>query len=195
VGREVPPDDLSAEVLALAGLEPGDSVAAEDTSAHPAARWARRIERWLDHAIAVLLAICAITIVWQVFGRYVLGRSPAWGEEVARMSMAWLTMLGTASCLRDGGHIAVTTLVDALPPGPKAVALWLRDLAILATAGVLAWAGVGFALLNHDQESPALEIPMSIPYASLAIGAVLLALMLVLARASGEVGHAKAADW
>jgi TRAP-type C4-dicarboxylate transport system permease small subunit len=195
VGHEVPPDDLSAEVLAAAGLDPGPAAAAEDAPAHPALRWARRIERWLDHAIAALLAICAVTIVWQVFGRYVLGRSPAWGEEVARMSVAWLTMLGTAACLRDGGHIAVTSFVDTLPPGAKALALWLRDLAILATAAVLAWAGTGFALLNHDQESPALEIPMSVAYSSLAIGAALLALMLVLSRTGGGIGHAKAADW
>jgi TRAP-type C4-dicarboxylate transport system permease small subunit len=57
---------------------------------------------------------------------------------------------------------------------------------VLATAAVLGWAGARFALLNFDQESPALEIPMAIPYSAMAVGAVLLALMLMLARLGGE---------
>ena len=164
-------------------------------SLHPAARLARRLEWVLDQAIAALLVICTAAIAWQVFGRYVLGHAPSWGEEVARMAVAWLTMLGAAACLREGGHIAVTAVVDLLPPRARAVAAWLRDLAVLATAGVLAWAGTAFALMNQDQDSPALEIPMSIPYASLVVGAVLIALMLALQRLAGEVTESKAAEW
>lgn len=193
MGQQVPPGDLSPQALAAAGLDPAATAAPRP--AHPAARWAARLERALDHVIALLLAVCAVTIVWQVFGRYVLGRSPSWSEEVARMAVAWLTMLGAAACLRDGGHIAVTSLVDALPPRARAVALWLRDFAVLATAGVLVRAGIDFAALNQGQESAALEIPMSIPYASLVVGAALVALMLVLSRLGGEVGRSKAADW
>lgn len=202
MGQQVPPGDLSPRLLASAGLDPLDPLdpgaAGEVAPPLPTrgpARWAARLERTLDHLIALLLAVCAATIVWQVFGRYVLGRSPSWSEEVARMSVAWLTMLGAAACLRDGGHIAVTALIDALPPGPRAAALWVRDFAVLATAGVLVWAGIDFAALNRDQESAALEIPMSIPYASLVVGAALVALVLVLSRLGGEVGQSKAADW
>jgi hypothetical protein len=34
------------------------------------------------------------TLFYQVFGRYVIGRAPAWTEEVARMLVLWMTMLG-----------------------------------------------------------------------------------------------------
>jgi TRAP-type transport system small permease protein len=195
MGEQVPPGDLSPQVLAAAGIEPVTPAADDPAARRPPARWAARLERALDQVIALLLAVCAVTLIWQVFGRYVLGHSPSWSEEVARMAVAWLTMLGAAACLRDGGHIAVTSLVDALPPGPKAVVLWIRDFAVLTTAGVLVWAGIDFARLNQDQESAALEIPMSVPYASLVVGAALVALMLVLSRLGGEVGQSKAADW
>ena len=133
----------------------------------------------------MLLAV-ALALFYQVFGRYVIGRAPGWTEEVARMLVAWMAMLGAAACLRDGGHIAVGALVNALPAGLRTLLLAVRDLAILATAGVLGWAGARFATLNGSQESAALEIPMSIPYSAMSVGAVLLALMLILARMGGE---------
>ena len=127
---------------------------------------AQRIERGLNVLIGILLAIITFALVYQVFGRYVLGRAPGWSEEVARILSVWLAMLGSAACLRCSGHIAIGVLVSALPAGAQALALWLRDLAVLATAGVLAWAGFRYAELNAAQDSAALEIPMSYHYGS-----------------------------
>jgi TRAP-type C4-dicarboxylate transport system permease small subunit len=97
-----------------------------------------------------------------------------------------MAMLGTAACLRSGGHIAVGAFVNAMPRGVRAALLVVRDVATMATAGVLGWAGTRFAVMNGSQESAALEIPMSIPYSAMCVGAVLLAIMLALARLGGE---------
>ena len=145
-----------------------------------------RIEKLLDTVLGLMLLVVALVLFYQVFGRYVIGRAPGWTEEVARMLVAWMAMLGAAACLRGGGHIAVGALVNAMPSGVRTVLLGVRDLAILATAGVLGWAGARFATLNGSQDSAALEIPMSIPYSAMGVGAVLLALMLILARMGGE---------
>ena len=102
------------------------------------------------------------------------------------MLVAWMAMLGTGACLRNGGHISVGALVNAVPPRISVVLLAVRDVLVMATAGVMAWAGVRFALLNADQDSAALEIPMSIPYSAMAVGAVLMALVLTLARLGGQ---------
>ena len=154
------------------------------------ARWAlalaSRVESWLDRLLAVLLIVVVLSLIWQVFGRYVLGRAPGWTEEVARMTVAWIAMLGAAACLRSGEHISVRVFVMALPAGPRAWFLGLRDLLVLATSAVLGWAGARFAWMNLEQESPALEIPMAIPYSAMAFGALFLALMLALARLGGE---------
>lgn len=147
---------------------------------------ARRIETWLDRLLAVLLLLVVCSLIWQVFGRYVLGRAPGWTEEVARMTVAWIAMLGTAACLRSGEHIAVRVLVMAMPERVRTWLLAIRDLLVLSTSAVLGWAGARFAWMNFEQDSPALEIPMAIPYSAMAIGAVLLALMLALVRLGGE---------
>jgi len=148
--------------------------------------WAMRIERSLDVALGLMLLTLALALFYQVFGRYVIGRAPAWTEEVARMLVAWMAMLGTGACLRNGGHVAVGVLVNSVTPRVRLILLAIRDIAVMATAGVMGWAGVRFAMLNADQESAALEIPMSIPYSAMAVGAVLIALVLSLARLGGQ---------
>ncbi|MGE0312895.1 MAG: TRAP transporter small permease [Lautropia sp.] len=158
-------------------------------------KWAERVERVLDGVLGGLLALITVSLIWQIFGRYVLGRAPGWSEEVARMAIVWLTMLGTAACLRSGGHIAVTVLVHAVGPAARSALLWVRDACLLAAAGVLAWSGTRYALLNGAQDSPALEIPMSWAYASLGVGAALLALQLLLSRAGGETPRMEPLEW
>lgn len=148
--------------------------------------WAIRIERTLDAILGLMLLTVTLALFYQVFGRYVVGRAPAWTEEVARMMVAWMAMLGTGACLREGGHVAVGALVNSVSPRVKVVLLALRDMAVMTTAGVLGWAGMRFAMLNAEQESAALEIPMAIPYSAMAVGAVLLALVLTLARLGGQ---------
>jgi TRAP-type C4-dicarboxylate transport system permease small subunit len=148
--------------------------------------WAIRIERTLDAILGLMLLTVTLALFYQVFGRYVVGRAPAWTEEVARMMVAWMAMLGTGACLREGGHVAVGALVNSVSPRVKVVLLALRDIAVMTTAGVLGWAGTRFAMLNAEQESAALEIPMAIPYSAMAVGAVLLALVLTLARLGGQ---------
>jgi TRAP-type C4-dicarboxylate transport system permease small subunit len=148
--------------------------------------WAMRIERSLDVILGLMLLALVLSLFYQVFGRYVIGRAPAWTEEVARMLVAWMAMLGTGACLRSGGHIAVGVLVNSVPPRVRLVLLAVRDVAVMATAGVMVWAGVRFAMLNADQESAALEIPMSIPYSAMAVGAALMALVLALSRLGGQ---------
>jgi len=172
---------MSADIAARAAAP-----AAHDTpTKQVAARIATFLEKGIDVLIGAAVGVMVLAISYQVFGRYVLGHTPSWSEELARYLMVWLTMLGSAAAMRSGGHIAVTTLTDALPPNARRVALVVRDVALVCTCGILAWWGLGFARLNATQESAGMEIPMSIPYAALPVGAVLIALLVLLARLAG----------
>jgi TRAP-type C4-dicarboxylate transport system permease small subunit len=159
-----------------------------------AAGVARLLERLLDGLMAVALVVMLGSMLYQVFGRYVLDHAPSWSEELARYLMVWLTMLGSAAVLRSGGHISVTTLTDSLPPRALAVVLGLRDAALVATSGILAWWGMLFAEMNGVQESAAMEIPMSVPYAALPAGALLIVVIVLLARLAGRPIPASAGE-
>lgn len=162
---------------------------------HSASRMATVLQRGLDVLLGLTLAVITLSLIYQVFGRYVLHSAPGWTEELSRLLIVWVAMLGSAACLRTGNHIAISALLIAVPHRVQAALLLVRDAAILACMGVLAWSGFNYALLNHSQESPALELPMSIPYAAIGIGALLTAVMLCLMRISGETPIIDATDW
>ena len=172
----------------------GAGAAAPAATVPWAATLARRIERTLDLLLGAAILVMVVSMVWQVIGRYVFSRAPGWSEELARFLMLWLTMLGAAAALRSGAHLSVTSLVDALPPRALAWALAFRDAALVGAAGLLAWYGFLFARLNGAQESAALEIPMSVPYGALPVGAVLIVVLVLLARLLGRPFPTQASD-
>ena len=161
----------------------------------PAAeRLSRLIDFVIDTLAVTMLVVMVAAMSWQVFGRYALGRAPAWAEELARYMMVWLTFLGAAAVLRTGSHLTVTALVDALGERGRAALLVLRDLVLFSLCAGMTWASWKFALLNAAQESPALEIPMAVPNFAMVAGFALLALQIVLARLTGKPFPALAGD-
>lgn len=110
--------------------------------------------------------------------RYAIGQPLIWTEEVQRYVMIWVAFLGSAACLGRDDHMAIDLVSVLLPPGLQRM---LRLTMLLLTAGfcaVLIWKGIPLALGNHEQLSPAAQIPMSYPYLAVGVGG---ALMLVAA--------------
>lgn len=163
-------------------MQHGDGQQGLDRGRNWADHLASMIERVLDTILGLMLLVMALSVAWQVFGRYVLHHAPDWSEEVARFLVVWITMLGAAAVLRSGGHITITALLDRLPDRWARAVILLRDLMMVGCCAVLIWTGWSFSSIMGYQESPALEISMSLVYDSLWIGSALVLLMLCLVR-------------
>ena len=68
-------------------------------------------------ATALLLALVALVFV-NVGGRYVVGASPVWAQELEWHLMAPIALLGIAVLMMEGGHVRVDMLYDRM--GPRA---------------------------------------------------------------------------
>lgn len=66
-----------------------------------------RIWRSLEATAAMVLALMAAVVIYQVGARYLLGRPPSWTEELARYLQVWLVLLAAPVCLARGLHLAV----------------------------------------------------------------------------------------
>ena len=56
-----------------------------------------------------------LTILLQVFCRYVLNSALPWPEEVARAFMIWMMALVSAEAYRQGSFVAIDLLQESLP--------------------------------------------------------------------------------
>jgi TRAP-type C4-dicarboxylate transport system permease small subunit len=101
----------------------------------------RRIYDRLLEVIAVLLIVAVTVIVVLGFSYRWLGFSLVWYDEVASISLAWLTYFAGALAASRGAHLGFPGLVNSFPQ-------YLRIAAVLFSSGVtifffvlMAWIG------------------------------------------------------
>lgn len=121
-------------------------------------------------AAMLSLAIIAILIPYEVFGRYVIGRMSTWTNEFCQYAIVWATMTGGAVGLKRGMHVGITTLTDSLPPGPCRWVQGIGYVCMLVFLSLMTYYGLTQTIQNATQQSSTVGIPMSIPYAALPIG-------------------------
>jgi TRAP-type C4-dicarboxylate transport system permease small subunit len=129
--------------------------------------------------LVLLGIIMTILILLQIFFRFVYYVPFPWSEECARYLMIWMGMLGSVVALQKGRHIGVTVLVEKIPDYLRRGTTLLVRLVSIGFLSVLFQQGIGFALFNLNQLSPAMEISMLIPYCSIPVGTAMMILVIV----------------
>ncbi len=119
-----------------------------------------------------------ILVFLTIIYRYILLAPISWGEEMSRFLFIALCIFGAAIAIRERTHFVITMLADKFPALLRS---WLEIGIALATSvllSVVIFKGWGLVLLNRNQDSPALGVNMSIPYASIPLGAMLMLIFL-----------------
>jgi len=73
------------------------------------------LSKILKYILVFTFVLLIITVLLQVFSRYVLIVTIPWTEDGARLILIVMTFLGTAVALRDNEHIAITFLFKRIP--------------------------------------------------------------------------------
>jgi TRAP-type C4-dicarboxylate transport system permease small subunit len=155
-----------------------------------------RLGRILSAASTVALWLAGIGLVlmtafvaWQVFGRYVLNRSPSWTEPGAVMLMSWFIFLGAAVGVREKYHLGFDVLLYVLPDGSKAALRTISDIAVLAFGLGMVWYGSQLVSLTWSATLPALGLPGGFDYLPVVVGGFLVCLFSlerIVLRFAGE---------
>ena len=88
------------------------------------------------------------------------------------MLLAWLTLIGAAIGVRERSHFTLHVLRFA--PRSQAIIDRVHYALVMVMGAVASWFGVRLCLLNHTLVTPGLSIPLSVLYASCAVGGALL---------------------
>ena len=77
---------------------------------------ASRLDHWVARieivAIVLLVALLTAVTFAQVITRYVLSDPLIWSEEAARYLFVWVSMIGAALAIREGGHFGLDLLIS-----------------------------------------------------------------------------------
>ncbi|WP_421998596.1 TRAP transporter small permease [Reyranella sp.] len=138
-------------------------------------------ERLAVFVAGAALALALGVMAAQVVCRYLLDDSLVWSEEVARYALVWSSMVGAAVAYRQGGHVAITNLVERLPARLRLAVSRVVHLLILGFGGLVAWTGWALSARNfaRHQLSAALQIDIAWVNLAIPVGGALIAVAAI----------------
>ncbi|MCD6362687.1 MAG: TRAP transporter small permease [Synergistetes bacterium] len=128
-----------------------------------------RIARW---GIISLMAFMSVLAFSAVIFRFVLHNPLTWSEEAARYMMVWVTYLGAGIAVKKGRHIGVTMFINKMPKKLQKGLIFLSEIIVMVFLIALAYQGFNLLLTLRTQTSPAMGLPMVIPYFAIPFGCI-----------------------
>ncbi|WP_035201167.1 TRAP transporter small permease [Agrobacterium tumefaciens] len=126
----------------------------------------------------------ALTVVMtaNVFARYTLESGGfSFAQELPMLIFPWFIIAGIVLAAHAGGHMAVEWLYDKLDGGLRLAAFVFANAISITSFLVLAYHSLIVAEIAGIEHSPVLQLPNSIGYYALAIGAMLVSIVTLAA--------------
>ncbi|WP_347489555.1 TRAP transporter small permease [Desulfoscipio sp. XC116] len=150
----------------------------------------RGVEKCIKPAIGYAILLITLILCFNVIGRYIFGFSLKWAEELTTYTLIWVTFLGAVVCVREGMMISMDAFVTQLKGSMKRFFVIATNLICVVFSLIIAYLGIEITIHVYSsmQVSPAMMIPMYIPYAALPLGSILMALEYLEASFAREEG-------
>ncbi|OAP45729.1 TRAP transporter small permease [Sinorhizobium americanum] len=129
----------------------------------------------------VIASGIALTLVTtgNVIARYTLSGGFSFAQELPMLIFPWFILAGIVLAAHVGGHMAVEWLYDKLGQRLRIAAFVLASAVSASAFLVLSYQAMVVAEIAGVEHSPVLQLPNSVGYYSLAVGAFLVAIVTV----------------
>lgn len=130
--------------------------------------------------LAVVFLIVQIVVVsYIVFGRFVLNKTPRWGEQLSLLCMVWFSLLSASMAEHNRAHIGVKINKFFLPPIGLRVIDIVNYFIKLGVSIFMIFAGIGLTLTTQNATIPGVDISRSWLYLSVPISGACLFITLL----------------
>ncbi len=141
------------------------------------------LNRILATFCIVLCIGLVISVVWQVFSRYILNAPSAFTDETARFLFIWVGLVGAAYGLGKKKHLAIDLLLMKFEASPKKQALLqfiINSVSIFFVVVIMCYGGMKLVLdtIEAGQISPVLGIQMGLVYLALPVSGFFMLIFL-----------------
>jgi TRAP-type C4-dicarboxylate transport system permease small subunit len=126
-----------------------------------------------------IMSVMVVTILGQVFFRYILNSALPWPEELTIFLMSWMTFIGSGIALKAWQHIGITLFANMLPQNFQVILSILVKVAVLFFAVFLTYTGIILVQKSTNIVSEAMRISMIWPRLSLPVGGVIMVIHTV----------------
>ena len=141
----------------------------------------KKFEHFEEYILVLSLALMVVLIFAQVIGRYIFSSAPSWTEEMARYIHIFQVWIGASYAVKKRQHIRVGAFVELFKGTSRkmiellALVLWFGIALFLAIFGTQ----LVLASIRYGQVTPAMQIPMWIPFLSIPLGGAGMSIRLI----------------
>lgn len=136
------------------------------------ARVSQALERLLEIVVVFLMiAMTAIVVVAVIYRK--AGASLSWYDEIASITLAWLTYYGACLAALKRAHIGFDGIVRAVPPAWRLAFMIVSESIVIAFFAVLAWTGWVVLQVLAGDTLVSLPIPVRITQSVIPLGATI----------------------
>lgn len=127
-----------------------------------------KILSWLCiAAITILTIIILLQVIARVLNITLIGT-----DELSRLLIVWLTFLGTSLAFHEDMHLSVQYFVNKLSDKNKRVVNLTVNGLLMVFFFIIAFYGVKFSISSMNYVSSSLQLPMTVFYLALPVGAL-----------------------
>ncbi|PIE34087.1 hypothetical protein CSA56_09265 [candidate division KSB3 bacterium] len=145
-------------------------------------KFLHHLDHFEEYALLVLFPMMVVVVFVATLARYFNLFPMFWGEEVARYIMVYMAYIGAGLAMKKGAHVGVSFLVDTIKnPAVRKVFDVIRLGVVLFFCGIIIYYIVQIiqSPIFKIQTTPALFIPMWIPYAAVPLGMILISIRTI----------------
>ena len=121
-----------------------------------------------------------LAVFYQVLGRYIFNYKLGAAAETATMAQIWMILLASGIAMRKNMHVGVDILLRKLNVKAQKIIVTVSTIAITIFLTMVLKGSVQLIIVGTQSTSPAISIPMWIPYLSIPIGIVYIMLELII---------------
>lgn len=137
----------------------------------------KKIDTVLGYALAFIMGVMVLNVLWQVFTRFVVGSPSSFTDELARYLMIWVGVLGAAYISGKRMHVAIDVLPSKLNKDKQTkLKVFVSVLIIMFCLSALVIGGFRLVYITYvlEQYSPALQIPLALVYLVIPVSGLLI---------------------
>ena len=112
-----------------------------------------RVGRALEDIVLVVMLTSMIVLAFgQIVLREIFETGIIWADELVKLMVLWLAMVGSVAASRDDRHIRIDALSHVLPGRLVSITRLIVDLFAAAVCGVIAWQAWRYLQLEIEFE-------------------------------------------
>ena len=147
--------------------------------AKPDSKVLARLERFgtaAENTVLVLLLVAMIVLaVGQIVLREVFDTGIIWADELVKLLVLWIAMLGSIAASRDDRHLRIDVLSHALPEKMVVLSRLVVELFAAVICGVVAWHAYRWLQIEVEyQDTVLVDFPAWLAHGILPLAFVLM---------------------